>query len=122
MAMLESTTRILRASAALIGSTGFTARRCAADRGGHTVHPGSPDAASYCVSGAARRVSGFLDDDGGGSQPEQEYVAAMDAFCAHVGTPTVMEWADHPGRTAEEVVATLRAAADAQQERKRLDR
>lgn len=113
--MDDSATRILVEAAALIERTAFTPNRCAADRNGRTVDPGSVDAASYCVSGAARRVSGFLGADGGGSAVEQEYLAAMNVFCVHVGTPTVMQWADEPGRTTEQVVETMRAAAKGQQ-------
>lgn len=112
----DGTRRILAEAAALVERTDFTQRRCASDQGGQTVSPGSHQAAAYCVSGAARVVSGFTGVDGCGSSLERQYLAAMDAFCAHVGSETVEEWADEPGRTAADAVAALRGAADDQQE------
>lgn len=104
-------TDILNAAADLIERTGFTPNACAVDPSGDVVLPSDQNAVRFCVSGAARRV-GFQGTDGDGSVEERNYLAAMDAFCAHVGTDTVMEWADRPGVTTADAVQALRAASE----------
>lgn len=47
-----------------------------------------------------------------GTPSEKAYLAAMEAFCRFVGSTTVMEWADHPGRTTADACQALRGAAD----------
>jgi hypothetical protein len=103
-------TEILSATADLLERNGFHAGSCAVNADGQVVDPHSDQAAQFCVSGAARAVA-FRGVDGDDTQEEKDYLAAMDTFCKAVGTATVMEWADTPGRTTEEAVEALRRAA-----------
>ena len=102
---------ILKQAEYLMSRTGFAPHNCAVGRGGERLPEIVIDAVRFCVSGAARAVA-FRGIDGEGSAQEAAYIAAMDAFCHFVGTTTVMEWADYPGRTTEEACAALRGAAD----------
>lgn len=101
---------ILWATADLLERKGFHAGSCAVDANNQVVDPHSEQADRFCVSGAARAVA-FRGVDGEGSPEEADYLAAMDAFCKSVGTATVMEWADVPGRTTREAVEALKYAA-----------
>lgn len=101
---------ILWATADLLERKGFHAGSCAVDANDRVVDPHSDQADRFCVSGAARAVA-FRGVDGEGSLEEADYLAAMDAFCKSVGTATVMEWADVPGRTTREAVEALKYAA-----------
>lgn len=44
---------------------------------------------------------------------DRDYGRALDALSQQVGMHAVTDWNDAPGRTAAEVIAALRAAADA---------
>lgn len=101
---------ILRQAADLLERTGFSPLACAVGRGGELLEDISIEAAQFCVSGAARAVA-FRGIDGDRTPQEKAYLEAMDAFCKFVGTKTVMEWADAPGRNTEDACAGLRGAA-----------
>lgn len=102
--------QILTRAADLMERTGFTPNACAIDSSGAVVYPHSTGATCFCVSGAARAVA-FAGDDGDESPDELAYLSAMDAFVVHVGTETVREWADAPGRTKDDAVVAMRAVA-----------
>jgi hypothetical protein len=98
--------RVLLEAAALIEKMDVTAGACARTTDGVVCSPASVDASSFCVSGAIRKVTGFIDDSQVG--PEREiYFAATDLFCRRVGSETVMGWMD-VGRSKEEVLTALR--------------
>ena len=109
--MALSPIEILERAAALLAKTGFAGKACAAGHGGERLPDVSIEAIRFCVSGAARAV-GFRGVDGDGSPQEIAYLTAMDAFCKHVGSATVAEWADAPGRSTDEACKALRGAAD----------
>ena len=62
----------------------------------------TPDASTLCAVEAISLAA-----------PGPEYVVALDAFKDYLGTPNVMRWNDAYGRTADEVITALRAAAQA---------
>jgi hypothetical protein len=102
--------RVLEEAATFLERHGFVPGACARDHAHRPVPPDSANAARFCISGAARAVA-FQGNDGDGTREESIYLQAMDAVCAYVGTATVHEWADVPGRTTEDAVRVMRAAA-----------
>jgi hypothetical protein len=64
-----------------------------------------------CAQGALDSIYGAHEAEGSYDQAVEE--AANDHLAAVIGTPRIISWNDEPGRTADEVIAALRAAADA---------
>jgi hypothetical protein len=70
-----------------------------------------PSTGSRCAQGALDAVYAPRERDG--SYDESAEDAAYAQVCAVIGTNRLISWNDEPGRTAEEVIAALEAAADA---------
>jgi hypothetical protein len=101
---------VLEAAANVMERTSTTRGACARNEEGVVVPVGSPHACAFCVSGAARLVTGYHDDVAG-APGEAQYLAAMRAFTEYVGTDRVDVWADASSRSTAEVVDVMRAGA-----------
>lgn len=101
--MSAEVARVLREAADLIEPPGrWTRGWLARDRYGWGVLPLSIHAVCWCVRGAIHRVA-----------PSHDLMlGAVMAAGDQAGTCTLSKWNDAPGRTADEIVAALRAAAD----------
>lgn len=64
------------------------------------------------LMGAIDQAAGFVPGCGTVDE-EAATLEAWDALVTHLGTPLVVRWEHAPGRTQAEVLAALRAAADA---------
>lgn len=105
--MSAEVARVLRNAADLIEPEGrWTQCAAARDGEGRKVTPGDPRAVEWCGAGAIRRVAGGFGDVSDVAE------RAMNAWRDVVGHWLVGSWNDDKGRTADEVVAALRAAAD----------
>ena len=100
--------RTLKSAASLIEATGATVGACARNAAGEVVRANDPAAVCYCVSGALRVVTGFLDDDQQGPK-RAAYFAAAEQFCAHVKSETAARsaWASELPRTSAVLVPVL---------------
>lgn len=92
---------VLRQAADLIERTGWCRRAFARDKRRRVVGFYSKDACRFCVRGAIYRVGGA------GLNGDIERLLKR-----HIGTRHISDWNDAPGRTKDEVIATLRRAAE----------
>lgn len=105
--MSAQTAADLRAAAKLLVEKGWTQGYYAHDAAGNDTEANTKDAVCFCALGALARVRGV-------SFPSDVDPMAL-ALCRVIGTRDVDSWNDAPGRTAEEVIAALLAAADAEE-------
>lgn len=107
---------VLRRAAALIDDLGWCQRTNAQAANGKTVLSDDPDAARWCAYGAIRRVAA-----GPESSPravvEACHVLAQFIDPEATSTADITTWNDDDARTKAEVVAALRDAANAAEQR-----
>jgi hypothetical protein len=96
--------------AAELVEKGWTQGAYARDANGQVVTTSSPNAVTFCASGAVFRAD--YDLNAGGARSD-----TFDAFAALYGKDTgisdaLAQWNDQPGRTVAEVAARFRKAAE----------
>lgn len=84
---------------------GWTQGHNAITKNGDGITCNSPHAASFCLNGALRRVTG--------SNAKQE-LKLYRTIESHLGGKTVVGYNDTPGRTKQEVLTTLATVIEAQ--------
>jgi hypothetical protein len=96
----------------LVGQ-GWTSGADARDRDGLPVHPWSTDARSWSVLGAV--ICG--DETHQGRVPIDRLATAAVLLADAIGTPSLVNWNDEPGRTQADALAAFDAAIASAAER-----
>lgn len=98
---------ILLKAADILETTNITRGCLARDIRGMQTDPTSREAVCFCVIGLVRKVVGTFD----GSTKEDPLAVPLRLLARRLHVVSLTEWNDEPGRTKEEVIAGLRAAA-----------
>ena len=113
--------RVLREAADLIEKVGWCQEVDALDGRGIATTIWNPDAVAWCATGAVGKVCG-VDSHNPDAETDLDVIMALDRLTRFLpgnedlredapATVTVGSWNDTRGRTAEEVVRTMREAA-----------